>query len=150
MTQFFKKGFKPKSTTREAKEIIRNEMLSHFNAKDYGVKNRLDAIKIDAKSAWYQGIPDTDYHKGANLVQNGSFACYYSDQKIMLGKIYGKENVDKWDGQKTHETYKHLIAREYSALVKAETADKQKKITQEVQKKYPSPNNHFGKGGGKK
>lgn len=43
MPKMFSKGFKPKSTTKKAKSIIRNEMLSYFPAREYGTKTRLDA-----------------------------------------------------------------------------------------------------------
>lgn len=36
----------------------------------------------------------------------------------MLGKIYGKDNVKNWSGDKVHNTYKHLIGREYAAMLR--------------------------------
>jgi hypothetical protein len=118
MPKMFTKGFKPKSTTTKAKKIIRAEIKDHY--ADNG-KQWLNAVKRDAEAAYDPHTPNTAYHKGANLVQGGSFACYYSDQKQMLGKIYGKENVAKWNGEKTHSTYKHLIGREYAAMVREQS-----------------------------
>ena len=47
-------------------------------------------------------------------------------QGDMLGKIYGKEKVEKWDGEKRHEVYRHLVAREYDAMNREEAAKKDK------------------------
>lgn len=117
MTQMFKKGFQPKSTTKKAKEIIRKEMLSYFPAREYGTRTNLDAMKKDA-DAYSYGRGKSDWVKGKELVNAGSLACYYSDQSKMLSKIYGKENVAKWDGNKIHETYGNLIGREYAAMLR--------------------------------
>jgi len=51
------------------------------------------------------GREKSDWTKSKELVNTGCFACYYSQQQRMLNKIYGKRNVDKWDGQKIHNTY---------------------------------------------
>lgn len=132
MAKMFTKGFKPKSTTKEAKKIIRDEIKNYYSPSSRGGGNStLENMKRDAESygkAWR--CPDTDYHKGAGLVDGGSFACYYSDQDKMLAKIYGKENVAKWDGEKTHNTYKHLIGREYAAMLR----EREKKQTKKVKK----------------
>ena len=118
MAQMFTKGFKPKSTTKKAKEIIRKEMLSYFPAREYGTKTNLDAMKKDAEAASVPSKFSNDFVKGKRLVDAGCLACYYSDQKKMLSKIYGKDNVAKWDGNKTHDTYRHLIGREYAAMLR--------------------------------
>lgn len=122
MPKMFTSGFKPKSTTKKAKEIIRKEMLGYFSAKDYGVKSNLQAMKVQADFAADPRYDITDYRKARRLVDGGSLACYYSDQSKTLAKIYGKENVEKWDGNKIHSTYSHLVGREYSSML----AEKQK------------------------
>ena len=118
-------GGKSRSTTKEAKQVIRNEIKAYFNPREYGVRSTVDAMKKDAEAynADRRGRV-SDYEKGAALVDAGSLACYYSDQKEMLGKIYGKDNVKNWDGDKIHSTYKHLIGREYNAML---TEQEQKK-----------------------
>ncbi len=78
------------------------------------MKRDADAYDGGYISRW----PKTDYTKGAALVDGGCFACYYNDQRKMLNKIYGKRNVDTWDNQKIHNTYKHLIGREYAAMLR--------------------------------
>jgi hypothetical protein len=121
--KMFTSGFKPKSTTVKAKKIIRSEIHGYYSPKnrpDYSGNTTAQNVALDAQSGWHNGIPNTDYHKGANLVDSGCFACYYNDQRKMLGQIYGKDNVEKWDGQKVHQTYKHLIAREYTNMRKDE------------------------------
>ena len=105
MAQMFTKGFKPKSTTKKAKQIIRNEIFNYYGygrEKEYGVKSAVEAMSKDANS-YSAGYGKSDWGKGKEFVNAGCFACYYSDQKQMLSKIYGKRNVDKWDGNKVHE-----------------------------------------------
>lgn len=120
----FSKGFQPKSTNKKAKQLIRNEALSRFT-KDFGWDNDggrtlLDRMKNQADSA-NGGLPDwkhtSDYNKARYLVDGGYYRCYYDDQAEFLSKIYGKENVANWDGNKIHNTYAHLIAREYAAML---------------------------------
>ena len=57
--------------------------------------------------------------KGENISHN--LPClvqkYDNEEDKMLNKIYGKKNVDKWDMEKRHNTYKHLIGREYSSML---------------------------------
>ena len=106
------------SNSKKSKSIIRSEMRGYFRAKDYGVRTSLDAMKMDADSynaggrGWH-----SDYAKGAALVDAGGLACYYSDQRNMLRKIYGKQ-VDNWSGNQVHSKYKHLIGREYAAMMR--------------------------------
>lgn len=113
-------GFHPKSNTRKAKNVIRSEIKAYFRPSEYGVRSSLDAMKKDADA--YNGgdsprVRHSDYQKGAGLVDGGALACYYDDQKKMLRRIYGK-GVDGWSGKKTHETYRHLIGREYDAMLR--------------------------------
>ena len=86
------------SNSNAAKKIIRSEMLSFFSAREYGTRTRLDAMKQDA-DAYNAGCSgrQSDYSKGAALVDAASLAIY--DQDRMLGKIYGKKNVATWDMQ---------------------------------------------------
>lgn len=126
MTQMFKKGFKPKSTTKSAKSIIRREIRSYYGngrAKEYNVKSAVDAMQLDAES-YSAGRNISDWNKGKELVNAGGFACYYSDQRKMLSKIYGKRNVDKWPGNKVHNTYGNLIGREYSYMLQEKKKNK--------------------------
>jgi len=110
-----------KSTTKEAKKIIREEILNNYNPEDFiGAKTSLDAMKQNAdagNAGWYKKC-NSDYLKGAYLVDAGEFRISYYDQAEFLSKIYGKDNVDKWQGQKIHETYRNLIGREYNAMLR--------------------------------
>lgn len=120
MARMFTSGFKPKSTTKGSKKIIRSEINRYYgrgHEKEYGVKTAVEAMQIDANS-YSAGRGTSDWNKGRELVNAGCFACYYDDQRIMLNKIYGKRNVDKWDGQKIHDTYASLIGREYAQMLK--------------------------------
>ena len=121
MAGMFQKGFKPKSTTKQAKNIIRSEIRGYYSPKrKSGGKSALSNMKRDADSydgGYLSRYPKSDYTKGAGLVDGGCFACYFDDQRVMLGKIYGKKVVENWSGDKVHNTYKHLIGREYAAML---------------------------------
>lgn len=119
---------KPKATTKrtinsnstKAKNIVRAEIRNYYKPHEYGVRSTVDAVKKDADA--YNNnrsakVRQTNYQKGAGLVDAGCFACYHSQQRVMLGKIYGKKKVETWDGEKVHNTYKHLIGREYESML---------------------------------
>jgi len=116
MARMFTSGFRPKSTSKRAKSIIRSEIRSYcFPSYRGGGKSTLSNMQRDA-NAYSAGFGLSDWNKGKELVNAGCFACYYSDQKKMLAKIYGKQNVEKWDGNKIHNTYGNLIGREYASM----------------------------------
>ena len=120
MSKMFSSGFKPKSTTKKSKSIIRSEIrryYGHGREKEYGVKTPIEAMSKDANS-YSEGRGKSDWNKGKELVNAGCFACYYNDQKQMLSKIYGKRNVDNWSGEKIHNTYGNLIGREYASMLR--------------------------------
>lgn len=118
MARMFSSGFKPKSTTKKAKSIIRGEIKSYYSpSMRGGGKSALLNMKADAEAYSY-GRGKSDWIKGKELVNAGSFACYYDDQRKMLSKIYGKKNVSKWDGLKVHDTYGNLIGREYAQMLR--------------------------------
>lgn len=118
MAKMFTNGFKPKSTSKKAKSIIRGEIKSYYSpSMRGGGKSALKNMQADANS-YSAGRGTSDWNKGKELVNAGCFACYYDDQRKMLSKIYGKKNVDKWDGQKVHNTYGNLIGREYASMLR--------------------------------
>lgn len=112
------------STSKKAKNAIRAEIRAYFapSIREFeGAKSALDGMKYQADFAncgYSNKRRFSDYQKAAYLVDGGDFACYYNDQRVMLGKIYGKKKVEEWSGDKVHETYKHLIAREYDAMLR--------------------------------
>lgn len=130
MAGIFGSGNKPKSTSKRAKNIIRSEIRGYFSPARKGEgKSALQNMQKAANA--YDGgfiskYPKSDYTKGAGLVDGGCFACYYDDQRVMLGKIYGKDNVANWSGDKVHSTYRHLIGREYSAMLNEQAKKKNK------------------------
>lgn len=99
-------NFKPKSNTKKAKGIIRSEIRSY----DWNANTLKD--QIDHDILYDRSLYKSPYLAGKNLVQGGSFACYYDQTDKMLGKVYGKKKVDTWSNDKKWNTYKHLIARE--------------------------------------
>lgn len=129
MSKMFSAGFKPKSTTKKAKSIIRNEIKGYYGNdsknRTYG-RDFLKNMQEDA-DAYSEGRGKSDWNKGKELVNAGCFACYYNDQRKMLSKIYGKKNVDKWDGDKVHNTYGNLIGREYASMLKERASNVAKK-----------------------
>lgn len=118
------------SNSKKAKGIVRAEIRAYFRPKEYGVRSSVDAMKQDADAYncgdSYTRKRHSDYQKGAGLVDGGGLACYYHDQAKMLGKIYGKKKVDSWSGNKIHSTYRHLIGREYSAMLQEKARRKKK------------------------
>lgn len=84
-------------------------------------------MKTDAEALGIYPKYANDFVKGKGLVNAGRCACYYDDQRKMLSKIYGKRNVDKWDGQKIHDSYGNLIGREYAAMLKEKQKSKNSK-----------------------
>lgn len=125
-----------RSDNLKARRIIRGEIRSYFDPKEYtGARSSLDAMKQDAEAASV-GIHafDSNYAKGANLVQVGGLAIYYDDQRKMLRKIYGNK-VDDWSGDKVHNTYKNLIGREYSKMLNEREKAKAIKKEERVKKK---------------
>lgn len=120
MSKMFSAGFKPKSTTKKAKSIIRNEIKNYYGDDPENYRYGKDFVmnmKEDAES-YSCGRGLSDWGKGKELVNAGSFACYYSQQRVMLDKIYGKRNVDNWSGDKIHNTYGNLIGREYASMLR--------------------------------
>ena len=111
------------STSKKAKSLIRGEIRSFYGPSATGEKiSSLKAMKRDADAyngGRGRGYYTPDYSKGAALVDAGSFRCYYSDQAKFLAKIYGKKTVNEWSGDKIHNTYKHLIGREYASMLNA-------------------------------
>lgn len=107
------------SNSKKAKNVIRAEIRTHYKPHEYGVRSTVDAVKKDA-DAYNNGDSHKRWHsnytKGAALVDAGCFGSP-RQQREMLGKIYGKKKVETWDGDKVHNTYKHLIGREYDAML---------------------------------
>lgn len=117
-----RRGVRHSSTSKKAKSMIRGEIKAFYGPSATGEKiTSLKAMKRDA-DAYDGGVvhkyPFSNYRKGAALVDAGSFRCYYHDQEKFLAKIYGKKTVAKWDGERIHNTYKHLIGREYDAMLR--------------------------------
>ena len=108
---------KMRSTSKKAKNIIRREMLSRYNPKDYGVKTKLAAIDKDINVVKHPRYAPTNYHAMRKLARDGNFAVYTSDMTNVLSKVYGKEVALKLEKQgKTVDAYSHLIAREYDHM----------------------------------
>ena len=122
-----------KSYSKKAKSLIRGEIKSYFGPSHTGENmTSLKAMKRQADSH-NGGYPSnyryvSDYKKAVSLVDGGCFACYYSDQRKLLNKIYGKKKVDTWSGDKIHGTYAHLIGREYDSMLREKERRSKKKI----------------------
>lgn len=74
----FGNGYKPKSTTKEAKEIIRHQIELYYGDKNYSGRGNLSTVqkmKIDAdayNAGEYprKGTSLSDWRKGAGLVDD--------------------------------------------------------------------------------
>ena len=116
-----------RSNTKKAKEIIRQEIRWCFAPKVRGYgKSSLDNMREAANSASHD-IPKwkRNNYTDALRVVDGAY-MNIATQGDMLGKIYGKDKVKKWDGEKRHEVYRHLVAREYDAMNREDAAKKAK------------------------
>lgn len=98
-----------RSNSSKAKNIIRNEI------KGYGWNSKKLKSQIGDLKKWHPKV-NGYYSGGKVLVQDGNFAVYNSQTEKMLGKIYGKQNVSKWSGDKKWNTYTHLIGREINEV----------------------------------
>lgn len=115
-------GYKPKSTTKEARQIILDEIIYHYciDFLTKGIAPALQQMRQDAESYNCGDMPTkrhSDWQKGMALVDAGCFRCWKEDQADFLRKIYG-DSVDKWSGIKVHKVYASLIGREYARLCK--------------------------------
>lgn len=134
------KSTAPKSTSKEAKTLIRQEALSIFS-KDFGYsdyRTRLERMKLQADAAYsgYNRQNASNYNKARSLVNEGFYRVYYDDQAEFLSEIYGEETVKGWSSDKIQNTYAHLIAREYEAMLR-EDAKKPSKFAKKVTKSKP-------------
>ena len=128
------------STSKEAKGIIRAEIRAHYSPSFKG-EGRSALANMKRAADQYNGgqlskYRLSDYRKGAALVDAGAFEI--AEQDRMLGKIYGKKNVASWDMEKRHETYKHLIGREYDSMLreseKKKEEQRRKKAAEQAKK----------------
>lgn len=124
------------SATKEARKIVRDEIKSYFAPSQTGYgKSTLDNMKEAAESAADPRYHVTDWAKGANLAQVGCFAIDFVDEQKMLEKLFGKQTVEKWNDDKIHNTYKNLIGKEYSIMLKErESKKREKKILAKQEK----------------
>ena len=141
-----------KSYSNAAKAIIRREIGRYKRPKDYGVRSVAQAMKKDADAYNCGDHPSrrhSDYQKGAAIVDAGFFAVgAYQDD--MLGKIYGKKKVQTWSMDKRHEVYRHLIGREYDAMLREErkkaSAPAKKPAAKKPSTKKPAAKKPTGRG----
>lgn len=130
-----------RSNTKAAKSVIRNEIRGYYSPSTIGEgRSALENMKKEANSfnCGRQGRY-SDYQKGAALVQAGNFAIMYNDQRKVLSKIYGKKNIESWNNDKVHNTYKHLIGREYAAMLNERERDRIKKARAAAKKAAKTP-----------
>lgn len=124
-----KRKKKINSNSKASRKTIWDEIRAFFKPHEYGVRSTLSAVRMDAEAGKYslsRSQQGSDYYKGRHLVDTGNLACYYDDQRKMLRKIYGRQ-VEDWSGNKVHNTYAHLIGREYDRAIRAEKAKKNKR-----------------------
>lgn len=130
--RMFASGFKPKSTTKEAIKLIRDEINDNFDPSGYdpkyNLKTPLDVMHLEAES-YSQGKGYemySDWTKGSRLVEGGAFRIYYDDQADFLKQIYG-DSVKNWSNDKIYNTYKSLIGREYARMLREQNNKKNRR-----------------------
>lgn len=122
MPRFFSKGFKPQSTNKAAKELIRSEISNFYGDDVVGPKGEKGLAMMKLNADAYNGgkgkeASVSDWEKGASLVDAGGFRVYHDDQREFLSKIYGP-SAKGWSGDKAHRTYRSLIGREYAQMLR--------------------------------
>lgn len=104
-----------RTTTKSVKTAIREHVLESFGT-DYGWDNdnEIENLKQQLKSFDY--LPTT-YKMAEELVQGGTFLVYYHDVQEFLDGLGINTEGKEYTQQQSWDLYKHLIAREISALV---------------------------------
>ncbi len=129
-----------RSSSNQAKRVIREEISAYYKPHDYGVRSTVDAMKKEAEDYGKNKSKHlSNYAKGAGLADVGRLSYASEDQRKMLGKIYGKGNVEGWNEQKVHDTYKHLIGREYDSMLREQEKKKAARMRVEKQAKKSTP-----------
>ena len=134
MARLFGSDKTPKSKTKRAKAVIRKEIKSCLGPFQKA-GNKYYSFIVDDSAVQYSdffGLPKSDYERCLNHAKLGGFAIESEDQKKMLGKIYGKENVSRWSSAKLTETYNHLVAREYASMLKEKNGGKVKWVNRKI------------------
>lgn len=111
--------FKAKSTTKEARKIIQDEVLSYAEYDYDKPIDQLKALKNDLETFnchMPKEYKHSDYTLCYQYAIEGNFAIWYKDQRKVLSKIY--PTAMDWNNTKTEKTYAHLLAREYVNLLK--------------------------------
>ena len=118
----FGRNYRPKSTTKRARSLIRGEIRHFYGPSVTGSGKPSVVIMSEDANNYNAGklprIKLTDRQKGQGLVDAGCFRIYRDDQASVLEKIFGKEKVAKWSGTKCHQVYGSLIGREYAAMLR--------------------------------
>lgn len=120
--------FKAKSTTKEAKQLIRAEIFATYttsnktytDATEAEIIEAIQNMKADADAYNCNEHPSkqfSDWAKGAKLVGATNFRIWFDDIAEFLEKIYGA-SVHDWSMDKAFKTYASLIGREYAQLVR--------------------------------
>lgn len=103
------------SNSKFVKDKIRKHILSQYNAKDYGVRTRIDALKMELNSV--RESRDSDYNAGTRLVNGGRYNIYHADVHKFLKSLNLKGSDKKYTPQEEWALYAHLIGRETNNLV---------------------------------
>jgi hypothetical protein len=106
-----------KSNVLSVKKKIQDHILAHYNPREYGVRSKTSALKMQVQAVSDRSTP-TDYHRGLKLAQNGEYLISYYDKRKYLESLNINPKNKKFDDYKVDHTYNHLIAREIDSLTK--------------------------------
>lgn len=79
----------------------------------------------------------TDYHKGKNLCEGGTFYVYDKDVRPALQKIMheSKKEAEKYSDDKVWQQYMHICGRAYEEIAKEKPKKRRKRTVKHKQAK---------------
>ena len=95
-----------RTNSKAVRELVKAHILETMSAED---------IKATIKNLQYNN--QSVYFAGKEMVQGGSFLCYYTDVVDFLNSLGINPENKEYSNAKSWELYKHLIASEIEKIV---------------------------------
>lgn len=91
---------KKSTNTKKINEAFKQHVLDYYDIND--LRANMDAVG---------GV--NEYHKGARLVDGGSFLVYYSEVRAFLMEVLEQteDEAGKYSDDKSWELYKHKVSQ---------------------------------------
>lgn len=107
--------------TKEAKRIVRQEIESAFSPEVIGSgKSTLENIRLAVDRHTIPGSvlsPDKAFDITDFLMAQGELPSNIIFLESMLNKIYGTQEVSRWNSQKITQTYTELVGNELAEMI---------------------------------